>query len=306
MNYCPAVLALALLLQPASGEAASAGPPAVQLPSASQARLGVRVQRLAAVSMPRVVAGFARVLDTGSLAALDAEIGAARAAATASNAELRRVQGLAAADQAASARSVDAARAQAEADDARATLASRRLGLEWGPGLARQTPAARSQLLRDLARGDSALLRIDLLSRVALPSRPRLRVYPDAAARPVGAAALGPAASADARLQTPGILAVVRGAEVARLPAGLLVRAEAESASADVGTVLPRGALIRSGGAVWAYVQTGPEVFVRRRLADARPVATGWFVASGFRAGDMVVAEGAATLFAAEVGGDAE
>jgi len=299
-------LTFALLALKAWGQPAPPVPAEVHLPAATQARIGLQTQRLVAVSAPRVVDGFARVLDASGLAALDAELSAAQAAARSSRAELERVRGLAAADQAASTRTVDAARAQADADEARATLADRRIGLEWGPALARQSASLRSELLRDLARGDSALLRVDLLGGDSLPARPRLRVYPDATGKPITAVALGPAASAEARLQTPGVLAVVRGAQVARLPAGLLVRAEAESTAADAGTVLPRSALVRSGGAIWAYVQTGPEAFQRRPLAGGRPVESGWFVTSGFRAGDMVVAEGAATLFAAEVGGESE
>ncbi len=300
MRYHAAGLALAFLCNATWVQAVSAAPAEVRLPAVAHARAGLRIEKLVPVSAPRVVRGFARVLDAGTLATLDAELHAAEAAGIASGAELKRVLGLAAADQAASARMVDAARAQADADDARARLANRRVGLEWGAGLVRLAPAARAQLLRDLSIGKSALLRVDLLAAVGMAEFPPLRVYPDGAAGPVAAEVLGPAAGADPRLQTPGLLAVVHGDYAALLPAGRLVRAEADASVTETGTILPRGALIRSGGAVWAYVQTGPERFVRRDATGGRAVVAGWFVTSGFRAGDAVVAAGAGSLFAEE------
>ena len=67
-----------------------------------------------------------------------------------------------------------------------------------------------------------------------------------------------------------------------------------------MGVLLPRSALIRKDSKVWAYVQTAPTRFVRREVADYRPVTEGWFVPGGFAVGERVVTEGAASLFAIE------
>ncbi len=99
----------------------------IAMDAATQARVGVQVAPLEARAAPRAVDGYARVLDASPLAALDAEVRAAEAAASASRAEFERLKALAAADQAASQRAVEAARAQAEARRAPARpLSSRR------------------------------------------------------------------------------------------------------------------------------------------------------------------------------------
>ena len=298
------VLMLSLLAaacsQPATTpEPASASETGVHMDAATQTRTGVAVSAAQAISAPQTVDGYARIMDVGPLAAIDAEVSSAHAAAAASRQEYRRLQALAAADQAASVRAVEAARAQAEADGARAALAARRIGLEWGPGLARLSAAERARLLGDAAMGRAALVRVDASGAMGAATRVRLR--PDDG-NAITATILGAAGAADPRLQTAGLLTVVRGGAVARLPAGRLIRAQLERGGAQAGILLPSAAIVRTENAMWVYVRTGDGVFERREVQGARAIDNGWFTQTGFAAGDVIVTEGATSLLAAERG----
>jgi hypothetical protein len=266
----------------------------------TRTRMGIRIAPLAMASAPRVIAGFARVMDVGPLAAIESEISAAEAATSASEAEYRRLSTLAAQDQAASARSVEAARAQAAADAARAKLAGRRVGLEWGASLEKLSNAERSRLLTDIAAGRAALLRIDASGASASVAKASVRMEKGGPAIP--ASILGPAAAADARLQTAGLLALVRGDAAKTLPTGRLLQADLELGAAETGFLLPAAALVRTDNSIFVYLKTGADLFERRNVGAGRATADGWFIAEGLAAGDQIVVEGAGSLLAVERG----
>ena len=272
----------------------------VRMDAETQAKMGVRTEPVAPVSAPRTVEGFARVMDVGPLAAIESEVSAAEAAASASDTEYRRLSALAAQDQAASARSVEAARAQAAADAARAKLAVRRIGLEWGAALEELSNAERSRLLTDIAAGRAALLRIDASG--ADPSISKARIRMEKSGPEIPTSILGPAAAADARLQTAGLLAVVRGDAATRLPIGRLLQAEMDLGAAEAGFLLPAAALVRTNNSVFVYVRTGADIFERRNVGAGRATVDGWFVTEGFAVGDEVVVAGAGSLLAVERG----
>lgn len=273
---------------------------AVRLEPDQQRRSGLTVAAPRSGAAPVLEPAYARALDVGPLAAIDAEIAAASAAAGASRAEAIRLAGLAADDQSASARSVEAARAQAIADQARIDLASRRIGLEFGPGLARIGLGQRRALVADIAAGRASLVRID---RAGGTVAGRVRVIDGDISALV--TVLGPAAASDARLQSAGVLAVLRGPLSGSATAGRVLTAFIETNAAQAGTILPRDSLVRWRGGLWAYVQTAPDTFVRRELIDARPVEDGWFVQTGFGPQDRIVVSGAGVLLAIERSGDA-
>jgi hypothetical protein len=284
----------------AAGPEAEAVTDGAHMDTETQTRMSVRAAPLAASTAPQTAAGFARVLDAGPLAVIESEMSAAEAAASASQEEYRRLAALAAQDQAASARSVEAARAQAAVDTARAKLAGRRVGLEWGASLERMSDGERSRLLTDIAAGRAALLRIDAPSASARITKASVRLKKGGA--PIAVAIIGQAAAADARLQTTGLLGLVRGDAAATLPTGRLLQADLELGAAETGFLIPASALIRADGAVLVYVKTGDDTFVRREVGAGRAVADGWFISEGFAASDQVVIDGAASLLAAEHG----
>ncbi len=282
-----------------------APPPPITLSAAEQARLGVQTQVLTAAPAPQGHASTARVLDPGPLIQLDADLAAASASLAASRAEASRTRQLYAQDRTASARALEMAEAQAQADLQRVSGAQRRLLLEWGEGVAHLPERRRAALLNDLAHVRSELVRIELPPEVPVPPAGavvRLR----SAAATMQAKVLGMLPVADPRLQTRGVLAELSGSQ-AQLAVGQMLSAQLPAPASAAGVILPRGALLREGSQVWAYVQTGPATFVRREVTGFQPLTAGWFVSGGFVPGERVVAAGAAALLGVEApagGGD--
>lgn len=271
----------------------------LKMDAATQRRLGLVTAPLAAATQ-RVggADGFVTVLDAGPLALLDADLATAQAALAASQAEATRTHALNAEDQTVSRRVAQAAAAQARADAARAQLLRRRIGLEWGPGLASLSDAARSRLIGELASGRAALARIDAAGGVPAGTRSvGLDLGPDGFA---SATVLGPARTSDPRLQTTGALAVVRGAGASRLGAGAILPARIETGAAAAGVIIPRRAIVRRGGETLVYIRRDAASFEHRAVVGGAPGPSGVFVARGFRPGEAVVIKGAAQLLAAE------
>jgi hypothetical protein len=270
----------------------------VKLDVATQRRLGVQTAPLAAARHTAAAAGFARALDAGPLAALEADIAAAAAASQASQAEAARTRKLAAADATVSRKAAETAAAQARADAARLALLRRRVGLEWGPALAALSDARRDQLVSDVAAGRSALVRIDVAGGAPVEhGAATLDLGPRGFAQ---ATILGPARVGDPRLQSTGLLAVVNGPAALWLATGSVVPAALASGGAHSGVIVPREALLRSGGQTFAYVRKDAQAFERRPVTGGTPVPAGLFAPTGFRPGEPVVVSGAAKLFAAE------
>lgn len=272
----------------------------VRIEPAEQKRIGLTVAPVVATTAPAITRGFARGLDTATLASIEADIISARAAASASQAEAARLTLLASQDQSASAKAVQAARAQAAGDVARVDLAVRRIGLEYGPGLARLSPAARRALIADIAAGRAALVRIDVPG-ASLAELSLVRLDGGGGSIRV----IGPAAAADARLQSAGVLGILSGPVASSATNGRILGVTIERGGAENGMVVPRDAVLRWRGGLWVYRQDGPETFKRVELVSARSVAEGWFVPSGLAPGNRVAVGAAGTLLAIDRGGGA-
>jgi hypothetical protein len=271
----------------------------VKLPAEIQQRLGLQSVPLKAAASSATVSGFIKVLDPGPLAQLDADIDAADAAAQASQAEFERSQALNKDGQTVAAKQVEAARAQARADATKLALLRRRVALEWGDGVARMSERQRAQLLADVGAGRAALVRIDTPSGEGLAGLKTVELDLGALGR-VRAAVLGTARTADPRLLSPGVIAMARGPGVRSLSIGLSVPVRLAVSAAATGVLVPRAALLRSGGETWVYVRTASDTFLRREVENGRSEPAGLFAPGGFKAGEQVVTQGAAALFAAE------
>jgi hypothetical protein len=275
--------------------AACAGAGQVEVDAATQKRLGVATAPLAAAQHRVTVSGFARVLDPVPLATLDGDLVIAATAVAASRAEAARAKTLAAADATVSLKVAQAAQAQAAADAAKLALLRRRVGLEWGPVFAGD--AARARLLADLVAGRAALVRVDApMDLAGLGSA--LMQLPGGEA--VNVRILGPARTADPRVQTGGLMGLVSGPVAARLGVGMSAPVTLSGGGAASGVVVPRSALIRTAGKTFAYVRKDATHFERRPLVTPWPQNEGLFSAGGFSPGQAVVVSGAAALFAAE------
>ncbi len=279
-----------------------AAPKGITVEPAAQMRFGVLVTTLRAGTAPSGVATTARVLDPGRLLQLDSDLAAAAASFSASRAEALRTRKLYTEDRTASARAVEAAVAQEQADLQKVNAARRQLALEWGGGVIGLTAHQRSQLLNELSRGKAELARVEIPGGVQIPGRGvGIELRGSSESEVYSASVLGTLPTADPRLQTRGVLVQLKG-DAAKLPIGQMLSAQVPTATDPPisGVILPRSALVRRGSRVWAYVQTSPNTFVRREVHDYHPVSGGWFVSSGFAAGDRVVAGGAAALLGIE------
>ena len=295
------VVALAGMLAVASSPSSAAG---VQLGAAVQQHLGLATERLTLAHRAGEIDAFAKVLDPGPLAQLVSDLKTAEAASAASKAEAARAQALHATGGGVSAKDAETALAQARSDALKVALLRQRLGLEWGPGIVRMTDAARDRLVLALASGSAALVHVDTHNNDGQAGARYVKV--DIGDDSIRGVVIGPARAAEPRLQSSGLIVEVTGRSAILLSVGLTQSAHIESASPQTGVILPRDALVRFRGSQWAYVRTGPTTFDRRLVLNPVPEETGFFVASGFSAGDEVVVRGVAELFAAEQNATAE
>lgn len=271
----------------------------VKLPLETQRKLGFVIEPLKAAVRTASIPGFAKVLDPGPLAQLDSDMLTAQAAATASAAEAARAKALHADDQAVSTKVWQAAEAQARGDAAKLALLRRRVGLEWGVGLARMSDSQRSALVGDLAAGRAALVRIDTSSGQGQAGLRGVDIDFGSLGLFHGTV-LGAARAADPRLMSPGLIARIGGANAGLLSNGLSASVRLTASGPMRGVIAPRAALLRSGGETWVYVRTSGESFLRKPVTGGMVDPGGLFVAGGFRPGEPVVTRGSAALFAAE------
>jgi multidrug efflux pump subunit AcrA (membrane-fusion protein) len=281
---------------------ATNGNAVVTLDAATQKLMGLHTADLAATQISPELKGYGRVLDISPLVSLVADLAVARAAADASQAELRRLKTLAAQNNA-SERSLQTAEAAAVHDQAQLESARLRLVADWGGAI-----AAREDLpdfVKSLGTLDSALVRIDLPAGQSLNEMPTgARLVPlDAGAAPVEAKFIGPAPTVDPQFQGRGFLFLV-SPNPSRLAPGSAVSAYLPlPGEPQSGVTVPREAVIRFNGATWVYVQTGDQTFERREAALEIPQDNGWFVREGFKLGDKVVTAGAQQMLSEELKG---
>lgn len=274
----------------------------VTLDNATRQRLGIAVAPLTSGSDSPALDGFARGLDVAPLAAILAEVDSAGAAAEASTAEAERLDSLYRQDASASQRSVEASRAQARVDGTRVRLAQQRIGLEFGSGIARLGLAGVRRLIAEIAAGQAALVRIDIPGASLAPGS---SVRVGSAGISLPALVLGPAASADARLQSAGALAVLRGSLARQALAGRMMPASVTTGTGRAGVLVPRDAIVRFQGQMWVYRDDGQSL-VRVALVDPVSLADGWLIpsrpgAAVLQLGDLVAVKGATGLLAIDL-----
>ncbi len=273
----------------------------VQVDAATQKRLGVTTAPLTAARRQVAATGFARVVDPVPLATLDSDLVTAATAAAASRAEAARTKVLAAADATVSLKVAQAAQAQASADAAKLVLLRRRVGLEWGPAFAND--ASRSRLIAELVAGRTVLVRIDAPAGTGGAHGARMQL---SGGETVDVAILGVARTADPRVQTGGLIGVVRGPVATRLGVGMSAPVMLSGAAGGTEVLVPRSALIRTAGQTFAYVRKDATHFERRALVAPTSQPEGLFSAGGFAPGEPVVVSGASALLAAETAPKAE
>lgn len=261
------------------------------------------------------------------LEAARAEVSATKASLAAAQASLRRARTLNAEDKNVSDRTLQEAEAKAKGEEARlaaaeATLKLLESAVASGEGVSDAFPLI-------LARGGevvevsvqpgeavetgATLLRVsrfdELLARVALPAGERLE-GPVSEARivvlgreelPLRGTRIGAGGAADPRLLGETYLFRVKAGDSGLRPGMALTASLALPGAPERGVLLPRAAVVRFGGKMWAYLEAAPDRFFRREIAEARLLEKGWFVTRGFSSQDRVVVSGAQTLLSEEL-----
>ena len=296
-----AAAALALAAAPFAASAAEV----VQLAPAAVARIGIRTEPLKSAQHKEEVAAFAKVLDPGPLAQLISDLETQEAAARASAAELKRLRELRRSVQGAAAKDVEAAEAQAVSDDSKLVLLRRRVGLEWGPGVERLSAAQRRRLLDGFAHGTLAIVHVDTPNNKGQKGARTVGVDINQGddTLTVTARVIGPARTAEPRLQSSGLIALVAGRDAVKLSNGLIQGAHITTGDGKTGVLIPKAAVVRYAGADWAYVRASTGAFERRQIVDGQTEKDGTFAAAGFRPGEEVVTGGVAGLLTADRGG---
>ncbi len=238
------------------------------------------------------------MLDPAPLVQSASDLATAEAASAASKAEAIRAKALNNPGGGVAAKDAEAAVSQARQDSLKVDLARRQIGLQWGPGIARLPRGPFDRLVAALSNGSAALVHVDTHNNDGQANARFVKI--DIGDGSVRGRVLGPARAAEPRLQSSGLIVEVDGKQAILLSVGLTQSAHIESTKPRTGVVVPRAAVVRLLGSLWAYVQTGPDMFERRLIPDPVAEADGFFVPSGFARGERVVVRGAAALFAAE------
>ncbi len=250
---------------------------------------------------------FGRVLDPTPIVTLDGDLAGAEAALAASRSEQERTQGLFKNGENLARKTMEAAEAQFRADEIKADGLRRRALLEWGPAFGSLDAAKRREFIERLVRGDTALIRVDILAGEALaeqPERARVLVL-GREQQPVDTADITPAADVDPKTQAQGFILRVDAPPFALRP-GMALTAWLELPQKPrAGFAIPRSAVLRHDGRAWVYVQEEEEKFVRKRVTLDTPLDgdKGWFVAEGggIKADDLLVVTGAQSLLSEEL-----
>jgi hypothetical protein len=118
--------------------------------------------------------------------------------------------------------------------------------------------------------------------------------------QPLRAESIGPAPSFDAEMPGRTLLFSVDAGAAGLRPGASITAYLRAAGEPQSGVVVPRSAVVRTGGRAWAWVAAG-RTFARREVPLGRPIEQGWFVTAGFAAGEQVVVVGAQALLSAEL-----
>jgi hypothetical protein len=251
---------------------------------------------------------FGRVLDPVPLVVLDGELASADAALAASRAEFDRTQGLLKSGEGMSRKVAETAEAQFRGDEIKADGLRRRARLEWGAAFPAADAVKRRAFVEQLAGGESALVRVELLAGDALaepPTGARISVL-GRESETIESSVITPASDADPKTQAQGFILRVDKPAFALRP-GMALTAWLElPQKVRAGFAVPRAAVLRHDGRAWVFVQEETERFVRKAVNIETPLdgQKGWFVSEesgGIKGDDLLVVTGAQTLLSEEL-----
>jgi hypothetical protein len=260
------------------------------------------------------------------LTSAQGEIAATTASLEATKAAYERTKALNAQGKTASDRALQEAEARVKSDTARLKAASETASAIDASIAARA--GATGPIPRTHARGGEvvelsaqpgetlesgqAVLRVAsfdrLLAKVALPSGVRLpgevraaRILPLGREDRMLEGKRVALAASDPQLLGDTFLFEVEAGDLSLRPGMALTAYLQLPGEATKGILLPRSALVRQEGALWAYVRTAEDKVTRRPVERGVPTEAGWFVPAGFKAGEALVVAGAQQLLSEEL-----
>ena len=272
----------------------------VELEAEQRESLGIRTEPARAIDAPRSWPASAQVLDSAPLVTALGELRSAETAAAASRAEAARSEQLYREETNIARKTLDAARAQAIADEARLNTARATLLGTWGRAIALMPAAQRAKLIDDLLNSRASLVRAEQL--LPLPA--------DASVGTVHVATLDSRGEWNAEWlgtlpQTTN--PTLAGTSLLKVPAGLpvgqLLEVTLTEKRASVhGTSVPASAVVRYRGGEWVYEERPQNHFVRREVRAGARVQGRALLAGDSKTPPNVVTVGARSLLGAELG----
>ena len=289
------------------------GIPAIRLPPAVQAQTGIQTQTLETVNRFPETHSYGTVMSLQPLLQLRAryhslksEQAVHEAALTRSQQNYERLRDLYQ-DEAVSARRLQEARSQWQADKARTEATRQKIrdirdeALQlWGAVLSGWALHNESKSFAGLLSRRRILLLITLGPGQSLPEHAATifvsRTGERRRARKASRISAAPQTDRISQGETYFFLC-----DSAQLRTGMRIDAWIPQTSQSVaGVDLPVSAVVWHAGKPWVYMQTDEELFVRRAIPEYRDQGSVWFVTRGFVPGEVIVATGAQMLLSEE------
>ena len=280
------------------------------LETVPQKRLGLVTTPLAAsaerfeITAPAVILSVQDLVSSrNGYVAAQVQLAKSRADTDVAGAEYSRLKTLFGQNQNASEKSLQAAEAVSKARDADLAAAEQQVTLDeaairqvWGKVVTKWIVEDSTEL-RQVLNQRQMLVQVTLpsIESVELPQKVSLEL-PDSTR--TEATFVSPVPRADPRIQGKSYLYV--GSSESGLPPGTNLLAHLAVGARMAGVIVPSSAVVWSEGKAWVFQQTAQDRFIQRPLATNLPVENGYFVASGFQAGDKVVTQGAQALLSQE------
>lgn len=284
--------------KPAAAPEKAAAKPGVTLDSATQLRLGLKLETPAAAHWQPKLPATGRVADPLAFQAAAADYEAARSTAAASQADLERTQKLADQNNA-SQRTLETAQAAAAHDALALKSAQMKFAADWGNHLASQSGLT--------ALGEKLLAGEYTFIKLSLPVGQFPHPFPETATlyllgaedTAITNAKLADDLQIDPSTQVQTLLFTLNQ----KLPPNVSVTARLSTTGEPItGVTIPASAVIRHEGRGWVYTQSDTNQFIRAEIPLDHPVPQGWFVPDSQAVTNPIVTTGAQIILSTELG----
>lgn len=285
------------------------GATVVTLTEASQQASGITTITLKSASRQNELTSYGSVVGIEPLTeqraryqAAQAEANVVRASINNTQQDYLRLQGLNRDNKNVSDRAVQVAEAAWKADQARLAAAETQaagirdnIRQQWGDVLANGGGGVAA-----LQAHQEVLLQVALPDEVQPDKLGRITVAATGSqGKAIPAVYIGPSPQTDTTIQ--GRTYFFR-APSQELRAGMRVEAHIQvQGTARQGVLIPSDAVVWYLGKAWAYRKQGEDKFVRQLVDTAQSADNGWFDATGFKEGDVLVTSGAQLLLSEEL-----